>query len=451
MPQFLTNIFHVRREEKGPVLLGSLFFFCVMTALMMLRPAREALGMQRNIDSVRWLFIGTAVVTLLVNPAFGWLVSRYRRISFISATYGFFALSLVAFWAVLVFAPTAIGVTTGQVFYVWFSVFNLFAVMVFWSLLADRFTLEQSKRFFSLVAAGGTLGAIFGPWLSSKLAKPFGTPVLLLVAAGFLVLGVVAAWGLTRVRSDQSLGQAEQEGGHEERAIIGGNAWGGLHSVIRSRYLLGIAVYVVVLAIVLTFIYFTRLQMVAALGNDLDQRTALFANLDMITQITTLVLQMSITGWLMKRFGVAVALALLPITVLLGFIGLALVGSLTMVVILDATSKAMQRAVMRPARETLFTVVSREDKYKAKAFIDTFVYRGGDVIGAQVEGLLKSLGLGLVALTSLVVPMAIGWTMLGVWLGRRQVAQVAGQNAATPAVSESGRSGEAEAVEAPKS
>ena len=297
--------------------------------------------------------------------------------------------------------------------------------MVCWALLADRFSLEQSKRFFSVISAGGTLGAIFGPWLSSMLAKPYGTAVLLLIAAAFLILGVVVAWGLTHSLSDQKNAPADHSVKADEKAVIGGNAWGGLGAVMRSRYLLGIAVYIVILAIILTFIYFTRLQMVAALGQDLDMRTGVFAQLDMITQITTLVLQLSITGWLMKRFGVSVTMALLPLTVLLGFIGLAIVGSLTMIVILDATSKAVQRAIMRPARETLFTVLSREDKYKAKAFIDTFVYRGGDVIGAQVEGALKSLGLGLAALTSLVIPMSIGWTVLGVWLGRKQIAKAA--------------------------
>jgi AAA family ATP:ADP antiporter len=425
MTRLFSKIFQVRAAEKAPVFLAALFFFFVMAALMMLRPAREALGMQRGIDEVRWLFIGTAVVTLAVNPVFGWLVSRFKRLSFITATYVFFALSLVGFWGILVFAPTAIGLTTGQVFYVWFSVFNLFAVMVCWALLADRFSLEQSKRFFSVIAAGGTLGAIFGPWLSSLLAKPFGTPVLLLIAAGFLILAVAAAWGLTHALSDQQYASAEHSVKADEKAVIGGNAWAGFGAVMRSRYLLGIAVYIVILAIILTFIYFTRLQMVAALGQDLDMRTGIFARLDMITQITTLVLQLGITGFLMRRFGVSVTMALLPLTVLFGFIGLAIVGTLTMVVILDATAKAVQRAVMRPARETLFTVLNREDKYKAKAFIDTFVYRGGDVIGAQVEGLLKSLGLGLMALASLVIPMSIAWTFLGVWLGRKQIARAA--------------------------
>jgi AAA family ATP:ADP antiporter len=416
----LSQIFHVRREEKLPVLLGVLFFFFVMAALMLLRPAREALGMQRGLEQVRWLFMGTAVATLLVNPVFGWLVSRFRRLHFISATYGFFGVSLVVFWAILTFAPDAIGITTGQVFYVWFSVFNLFSVMVLWALLTDRFTPEQSRRFFPLIAAGGTTGAIFGPWLASRLAQPFGTPALLLVATGFLLLAVGSAWALTHVLPDRQDENSLRAAKEDQHAVIGGDAWGGFRAVFRSGYLLGIAAYVVILAIVLTFIYFTRLQMVAALGEDVDGRTTLFARLDMITQVATLVLQLSITGFLMKRMGVALTLALLPLTVMLGFIGLAVAGSLTMLVALDAASKAVQRAVMRPARETLFTVVSREDKYKAKAFIDTFVYRGGDVIGAQVEELLKSLGTGLFALTILVVPMTAVWALLGVWLGRRE-------------------------------
>jgi len=424
MTQLFSKIFKLRRGEKLPVLLAALFFFFVMTALMMLRPAREALGMQRGIEGVRWLFVGTAVVTLAVNPIFGWLVSRFRRIPFISATYGFFAVSLVVFWAVIRFAPTAVGVTTGQVFYTWFSVFNLFVVMVFWALIADSFSLEQGKRFFAMISAGGTLGAIFGPWLASVLVKPLGTPSLLLVAAGFLILGVATAWGLTCVLADSHESTVRSAAG-EENPVIGGNAWGGFRAVFRSPYLLGIAAYIVTLAIVLTFVYFTRLAMVAKLGHDLDMRTGVFAQLDMITQSTTLVLQLGITGFLMRRFGVSVTMSLLPLTVLLGFIGLAIVGSLTMVVILDATSKAVQRAIMRPARETLFTVLGREDKYKAKAFIDTFVYRGGDVIGAQVEGLLKSLGLGVAALASLIIPMSIAWMFLGIWLGRQQISKAA--------------------------
>jgi ATP:ADP antiporter, AAA family len=421
MAEYLHRLFNLRRDELTPVLLAALYFFCVLTALMVLRPAREALGMQRGIESVRWLFMGTALVTLLANPVFGWLVSRYRRVQFIAATYGFFALSLLAFYVLLVSAPTAVGVTSGQVFYVWFSVFNLFVTMLFWALMADRFSLEQSKRFFALIAVGGTLGAIFGPWLASMLAEPLGTPALLLVAVAFLMLAIVVAWAVARSQARvDGLAGAALATPTEEPAIIGGSAWEGLRAVLRSRYLLGMAGYIVILTIMATFLYFTRLQMVAELGDDLDLRTTMFARIDLITQLATLLLQAVIAGQLMKRLGVAVTLALLPITVALGFIGLAIVGSLAALIVFEATFRAIQRAITRPARETLYTVVSREDKYKSKAFIDTFVYRGGDVAGAQVEGLLGKLGMGLAGLASVAVPLALTWAALGIWLGRRQ-------------------------------
>jgi ATP:ADP antiporter, AAA family len=408
----LQRFANIRREEAGPTLVAGAFFFCVLTALMVVRPAREALGMQRGIEAIRWLFIGTVVVTLAVNPVFGLLVSRFRRFAFLSATYLFFAAGLGAFYALLALAPASIGERTGQVFYVWFSVFNLFATMLFWALMADRFSLEQSKRLFGAIAVGGTLGAIFGPWLATVLARPLGTPALLLVAAGFLLLALGCAWWFTRLPAGG--------GGATEHAVIGGSAWEGFPAVFRSPYLLGICAYVLILAVMATLLYFTRLQMVAALGTNLDMRTATFARLDMITQVATLILQAVLTGHLMKRLGVAFTLALLPITTALGFAGLAVVGSLAALVAFEATFRAVQRGIMRPARETLFTVVPRSDRYKAKAFIDTFVYRTGDVVGAQTEGLLAKLGAGLAALAIFAIPLATAWMVLGLWLGSAQ-------------------------------
>jgi AAA family ATP:ADP antiporter len=412
---FLQRALNIRRDELASTLVAGLLFFCVLTALMVVRPAREALGMQRGIEAIRWLFIGTVVVTLLVNPVFGWLVSRFRRLVFVNATFLFFAAGLLGFYLLLAAAPSSVGERSGQVFYVWFSVLNLFAVMLFWALMADRFSLEQSKRLFGPVAVGGTLGAIFGPWLASLLAKPLGTPALLLVAAGFLILASLSAWWLARL--EPAKGSA---GAPVESVVIGGGAWEGFHSVFRSPFLLAICAYVLIVAVMATFLYFTRLQMVAALGTNVDMRTTVFAQIDMVTQIATLVLQAALTGHLMKRLGVAVALALLPVVTALGFLGLAIAGSLAVLVAFEATFRAVQRGIMRPARETLFTVVPRTDRYKAKAFIDTFVYRAGDVVGAQTEGLLGRLGMGLAALATVAIPLAAVWMVLGLWLGRAQ-------------------------------
>jgi AAA family ATP:ADP antiporter len=415
----LQRFTNIRRDEVGPALVAGLFFFCVLTALMVVRPAREALGMQRGIEAIRWLFMGTVLVTLLVNPLFGWLVSRFRRLVFVNATYLFFAFGLMAFYLLLVLAPESVGQRSGQVFYVWFSVFNLFAVMLFWALMADRFALEQAKRLFGAIAVGGTLGAIFGPWLASQLARPLGTPALLVVAAGFLVLALGAAAWLARLRPEEGHAVAGE-------SPIGGSAWEGFQAVFRSPYLLAICAYVLILAVMATFLYFTRLQMVAALGTNIDMRTAMFARIDLITQVATLVLQAVVTGHLMKRLGVSVTLALLPVTAMLGFLGLAIAGSLAALIAFEAAFRAVQRGIMRPSRETLFTVVPRADRYKAKAFIDTFVYRAGDVVGAQTEGLLKSLGLGLAALATLALPLAAAWMALGIWLGYAQRARVNG-------------------------
>jgi ATP:ADP antiporter, AAA family len=413
----LQRFLNIRREEIAPLLVSAFYFCCVLTALGVLRPARDAIGMRGGLDAIRWLFIGTALITLAVNPMFGWLVSRFRRTVFISVTYLFFAVSLVGFYLLIVMAPGAVGEVSGRVFYVWYSVFNLFATMVFWALMADRFTLEQSKRLFGVIAVGGTLGAILGPYLASLLARPLGAPALLVVCAGILCLAVVAALLVAKLQPES---RSDRQGSALDRAIIGGSPWQGIRGVLQSRYLTGISLYVLLLTVFATFIYFTRLQMVAALGEDTDLRATVLAQIDLITQIATLLVQLVITGHLMKRFGVAVALALLPVVVGLGFFGLAVAGSFAALVVFDACFRGIQRGITRPARETLFTVVSREDKYKSKAVTDTFVYRGGDLLGAWTEGALGGLGLGLMGLVTVAAPLALVWGGLGVWLGRSQ-------------------------------
>jgi AAA family ATP:ADP antiporter len=316
------------------------------------------------------------------------------------------------------------------------SVFNLFVTMIFWALMADRFSYDRSKRLFGAIAVGGTVGAIVGSGQAWVLAERIGTPALLVIAAAFLAVAVAAAFAVNRMtapwhQTDSGTLAAAAAAAAAQDGVIGGSAWDGLRSILRSNYLLGISAYILILAVLVTFVYFTRLQMVAALGDDLDMRTGVFAQIDLITQVATLVLQAIVAGHLMKRLGVGITLAITPIVVALGFIGLAIVGSLAFLILFDATFRATQRAIMRPARETLFTVIPLEDKYKAKSFTDTFVYRGGDAIGAWTEGLLGRLGMALVALGAVAVPLAILWAGLGVWLARVQ-AGLAGQRGTTP-------------------
>jgi len=433
MTGFLQRFLNVRRGEVAPLLVSALYFCCVLIAIGVMRPARDAIGMRGGLDNIKWLFIGTAVVTLLVNPIFGWLVSRFRRIVFIAVTYLFFAASLVGFYLLIETAPEAVGEVSGRIFYVWFSVFNVFATMVFWALMADRFSLEQGKRLFGAIAVGGTIGAIVGPALASMLARPIGAPAMLLISASFLCIAVGAAWLLTRLQREVKADAAQASAASIDRAVIGGSAWQGIGRVVQSRYLSGISLYVLLMTVMATFIYFTRLQMVAALVQDTDARAAVLARIDTLSQSATFVLQLFVTGHLIKRFGVAVALAVLPVVAALGFLGLAIASSIAMLVVLDASFRAIQRAITRPARETLFTVVSREDKYKSKAVTDTFVYRGGDLLGAWTQDGLGHAGWGLIGLASAVVPLAAVWGVLGLWLARRQVVMLSANREAEPA------------------
>jgi AAA family ATP:ADP antiporter len=432
MASVLSRFANVRRDEVPALLASVFFFFCVLSALMVVRPAREALGMRSGLDTVRWLFVGTALVTLAVNPVFGWLVSKFRTTTFIAATYLFFGASLLVFWWLLTFAPDRMGEVSGRVFYVFFSVFNLFSTMVFWALMVDRFSLEQSKRLFGVVAVGGTLGAMFGPWLAWTYVEEIGTSNLLLIAVGFLGLAVLAAAAVARLQPSSARkadpGEVRPPGpgpqGPKTAAtaerVIGGSALEGFTDVLRSPYLLGIAGFVLIMSIMATFIYFTRLQMVAAMTDVVDEQTGFFAQIDFWTQFATLMLQLLVTGHIMRRLGVAVAMALLPLTVALGFAGLVLSGSFVALVLLEASYRAVQRGITRPARETLFTVLARRDRYKGKAVIDTFVYRTGDVVGAWTEGLLGRLGGGVPLLAALVIPTAAGWAVLSLWLAREQ-------------------------------
>lgn len=421
-PQLWQAAFNLRRDELGPALIASLLLFFVLTALMVLRPARDALGMEHEIEGVRRLITVTAVLTLAANPLFGWLAGRLRRLQLICATYGFLALTLVGFWGLMTFAPNAASQGARQVFYVWFNVFNLFATMVCWALLSERFSSDQGRRLFALISIGGTLGAIFGPWLASQLAEPLGTSSLLPVASGFLLLGMLAAWLLLRVVPDRAADMASSLR-PDEAARIGGSAWAGIGLVLRSPYLACIAGYVMLLAVMVTFVYFTRLQMVASMAEGIDARAAILGRMDMWTHVAALALQFTLAGRIIARFGLGVALAILPVATAAGFIGLAIYGSFAALMLLEAVTHALQRGIAQPAREALFTVVERAGKYKAKALVDTFIHRAGDVVGAQAEGALGRLGLAMGGLVGAVVPLALAWAVLGLWLGHAQALQ----------------------------
>jgi AAA family ATP:ADP antiporter len=331
-------------------------------------------------------------------------------------------------------ADAAQRIWVGRVFFVWLSVFNLFVVSVFWSFMADIFRSEQGKRLFAFIALGGTLGAILGSSITAFFAELTGPVNLLLISGVFLEVAVqVARWLGNRSKDPAREPEAEPEelssvgirtaagrvDPHAERAI-GGGVLSGISHVFASPYLLGICAFMLLFTIGSTFLYFQQAEIVTAAIADRAERTAMFAKIDLLVNLLTIVMQVFVTGRILKWFGVAFTLALLPLLSVFGFLALGLMPTLWVIIAVQVVRRAGNFAVARPTREVLFTVVSREDKYKAKNFIDTFVYRGGDQVGAWSYSLMGWLGLGIAGIAFAAVPIAVLWVMISIWLGRRQ-------------------------------
>jgi ATP:ADP antiporter, AAA family len=404
----------IRSGEGRAVLAGGLMFFFLLTSLMVLRPAREALGLERGVEGVRRLFLVTVVCTLPLVPLFGWLVSRCSRRRLVGLSLRLCALILLGFYAGLTLLPEGMRSLVAGCYYVFHSVFNLFVVSVFWAFMADYFNLAESKRLFPAITLGGSLGAILGSLISWQLAEFVGVSVLFLLAAALLELAVWVATLFSRTRSATNFSPVDTR-------PIGGSWVRGIGAVAQSPYLQGVGLFVVLIGVVSTFLYFTSLNLVAAASDSTVQQTALFAHINLWTQLATLIAQGFLTARIMRWAGVAGALLVLPVLAMGGFAVLAVAPTLAVFTMVNALFRAAQQGIAGPAQQTLFTVLDRQDKYKAKSFLDTFGYRVGDAVGAYLERALSMLGFGVFPLAAAVLGVSAVWLVLCRFLGRTQV------------------------------
>ncbi|MEC5386004.1 MFS transporter [Uliginosibacterium sp. H3] len=417
----LQKIVNVRPQELVVLGWAWLYVLALMAAYYVIRPIRDTMGIEGGVENLQWLFTGTLLVMLAINPPYAALVRKLARVRFITVTYLFFVANLVLFIILLQGASDEQRVWIGRAFFIWVSVFNLFVVSVFWALMVDVFNAEQAKRLFGLISAGATVGAIGGSALASGLARNVeahwllsGSALLLLVAVFSVRRLSQLAPQLRSVTSDA--GQAE----HEARTPIGGPIISGLTHTLRSPYLLGISLYILLYSITSTFLYFQQAAIVRDYFPDRATRTVFFANVDLAVNLLTLLMQLFLTGRFLRRFGVAIAAALLPALSVIGFGVLALLPTVAVLVGVQVLRRVANFALAKPTREVLFTVVSREDKYKAKSVIDTIVYRAGDQAGSWSYAALGALGLGTAGVALAAVPLSILWVVNAVWLGRRQ-------------------------------
>ena len=418
----LAKVVVVKPDELRALLWSFAYFFCLLAGYYVLRPVRDEMGLASGIKNLPWLFTATFFVMLAVVPIYGALVARLPRRRFIPLVYHFFVANILIFWVLL---TQGIALTvTAQVFFVWISVFNLFAVSVFWSFMADLYDAERGKRLFGFIAAGGSAGALLGPIIATTLAVPIGRANLLIIAALLLEGAVFCAIRLETAAAAFKAGQAVTPQSKPE-AALGGSWIAGLAMIVRSPYLAGIAAWVALLSLAGTFLYFQQANIVSALSKNADQRTAIFAQIDLAVSLLTLVVQFLATGKLIKRFGAGPAAAFLPFVFALGFIALWATPMLWVVIAFQAVQRAANFAISNPAREVLFTVVEREEKYKAKNVIDNVVFRGSDAVFGWLFTALRGAGLELGAISLATVPVTAVWLMLALTLGRQQEARAA--------------------------
>jgi len=416
----LQKVVDVRPGETKLLLLGFFYFLLLLSSYYLLRPLRDALGLVSGPGELQWLFTLTFFVMLGLAPLFGWLVRRHQPRRFVTYVYRFFAINILIFCMLM--ATHTAEHTVARVFFVWVSVYNLFVVSMFWSVLTDCFTPAQGSRLFGFVAAGGTVGTFIGPALAATLAQWLGPIAITLMAAVFLELAVRCCRAMIHVsRASGEYGRNDGISASSRiSAPIGGGLLAGATLIFRSRYLQLIVLYMLFHTSTATFLYFEQGRIVSENLVGTAARTQFFAKLDLVVSCITLFLQVFVAGRLMNRFGVTIALIALPVGATLAFGIIGMWPSLLALALMQGIRRAADFSFSRPAREVLFTTLSREEKYKAKNFIDTVVYRGGDAMSGWVSAIFSNVGLRFPTVTLILLPVLVAWVFVACSLGRAQ-------------------------------
>jgi AAA family ATP:ADP antiporter len=415
----------VLQPGEAPALLASFAtLLCTFASYTILRPVRDALGITAGLEKIPYLFWAVFAVMLLLQPLYGWLTSRFRRSVFMPWVYGFFAANLLLFW--LWFQLQADHTWIARTYFVWVSVFNLFVVAAFWGLMADVFSREQAGRLFGFIWAGASTGGLIGPFIDNRYAKLIGAINLLPVSAGLLLLSLLFMAQVIRWQRRQPADTAvplvaAPAGAAPQRAdgALGGGMFAAFAQVARSPYLLGIVAFVLLMTWVSTFLYLEQQAFVAKAFTSTDERTRFFSGIDFWVQAASLTIQFLLFGRLFQWFGMRSLLTFVPLLMTAGYAVFALAPTFMVLVLVYAVRRVADYAITRPCRDTLFTVVNRQEKYQAKSLIDTFAYRGGDALsGSLYKALSGGLGASPAAIGWLGAGISALWTLVALALGR---------------------------------
>jgi ATP:ADP antiporter, AAA family len=422
--RLLSLVTPIEPNEVPAVVIAFCLFFCVFAGYFAVRPVRETIGTVLGKHRVADLFVVTWIASVAIIPIYGYLVGKFRRSVFLPWIYGGIAISLAIVGLVL--KADESNVASGTFFYVFISVLNLFIVSVFWSFLLELFTQQQSKRLFGIIAAGGTVGALVGPFVTDLTVAKIGNSGVLFFGAFMFLLtlffqrALIAIWKRDAIAPEEGsvAPQAVRERVRGDRPI-GGNPFAGFSKVLSSPYLLAIALFVVFIGTINTFLYFEQMRLVEAAFANTADRTRIFARLDWIVQTLTVVCQVFLTGRIASKLGLTTLLVIVPAGMIVGFLTLSATGTLMALLIVFVARRVGEYAFVRPAREMLFSRVDNETKYKAKNVIDVPVYRGADALSAQVKTLIEGAGMTPAHVALVGAGLSALWLLNGWYLGRK--------------------------------
>lgn len=423
---WLRRIVSVEPGEILGVFWAFSYFFSLLCSYYIIRPIRDEMGIAGGVENLQWLFTGTFVAMLAIIPLFGWISSRYPRQKFLPYVYLFFIINLLLFF--MLFRSEISHAYIARAFYIWVSVFNLFVVSIFWSFMTDIFSNKQARRLFGFVAAGGSAGALLGPLLTTSLVGSLGPDNLLVLSALFLCWALLCIKQLDHWQATQSSNDHETAPTNTTNTIadadklpMGGGIFAGVRLVFNSPYLLGICIVILFYTTLSTFLYFQQAQIIRDNFSDPAMRTSIFAGMDLAVNTLTLLFQLFLTGRIVRIFGIAMTLAIIPVLLCFGFLSIWYAPVLLTIVVVQVIRRAGNYAIMKPVREMLYVVLGKQEKYKAKNFIDTAVYRGGDAVSAWAyTGLREGLDLGLSGIALIAVPLSAIWAWVAFKLGKQQ-------------------------------
>jgi len=415
--RIIRSVAKIEPHEWRAVQLSFLYFFLILASYYILRPIRDALGTVYGADRLEELFTFTFVATFIAAPIYAWCASRLKLRTFLPWVYGFFVINILIFYVLFESDPESRVIAAA--FYVWLSVFNMFMISVFWSFMADIFSRSQSKRVFGFIAAGGSLGAAAGPAITTALVTVVGMGTLLLVSAAGFGLAILVIRALVREKSRLSANETEDVQHTRLDRQLGGNAMAGFKLLMSSPYLLLIALFVLLLTWISTIIYFQQAEFISNAFESREERTQVFAVVDLIVNLSAIAIQLFGTSRLVTRFGVTGGLVLVPVIMIFAFLAVAISPILIVLLGLQVVRRVSEYAIARPSREMLFTIVDQESKYKAKNVIDTVVYRFGDLSAAWAQAGLGAVGLGVVGVAIFGAAVSALWGGIALLLGRK--------------------------------